>query len=215
MVPRWLVQVLHPHQKFERPPFWNGWRYGIKKYGVEVHFQWHDLPTEFHKNLPIGSKVIWGDTQTDGQTDRLVISWASFSFLRKVGKNDNTRFLRIHLNVAVRRTEIFACRTLVTPSTSLISYCNYENTNCICVCVCVYARARVQLLALTLTTGCVTAETDLDFCDDTSPFEHLMPHYPPVYHTSLTNTAVAEPEGSEKPTNRTSHPYSQSLLYFS
>jgi hypothetical protein len=36
MVPRWLVQVLHPPQKFERPPFWNAWRYGINKYGVEV-----------------------------------------------------------------------------------------------------------------------------------------------------------------------------------
>jgi hypothetical protein len=33
------------------------------------YLQWHDLPTEFHKNLPIGSKVIRGDTQTD----RLVI----------------------------------------------------------------------------------------------------------------------------------------------
>jgi hypothetical protein len=38
MVPRWLVQILHRPQKFERPPFWNGWRYGIKKYGVEVTF---------------------------------------------------------------------------------------------------------------------------------------------------------------------------------
>jgi hypothetical protein len=34
------------------------------------HLQWHDLPTEFHKILPIGSKVIRGDTQTDRQTDR-------------------------------------------------------------------------------------------------------------------------------------------------
>jgi hypothetical protein len=31
--------------------------------------QWHDLPTEFHKNLPICSKVIGTHRQTDGQTD--------------------------------------------------------------------------------------------------------------------------------------------------
>jgi hypothetical protein len=31
-------------------------------------------PTEFHKNVPIGSKVIREVTQTDRQTDRLVIS---------------------------------------------------------------------------------------------------------------------------------------------
>jgi hypothetical protein len=38
MVPHWLVQVLHPPQKFERPPFCNAWRYGIDKYGVDVTF---------------------------------------------------------------------------------------------------------------------------------------------------------------------------------
>jgi hypothetical protein len=41
--------------------------------------QWHDLPTEFHKNLPIGSKVIRGDTQTDRQTGDLI----SLTFLFK------------------------------------------------------------------------------------------------------------------------------------
>jgi hypothetical protein len=41
------------------------------------HLQLHDLLTEFHKNLPICSKVIRGGhthRQTDNQTDRLVIS---------------------------------------------------------------------------------------------------------------------------------------------
>jgi hypothetical protein len=73
----------------------------VEDTGLEVrrrgYLQWHDLPTEFHKNLPIGSKVIGGggrthrqtDGRTDGQTDRqtdwLVISYASLSFLRKVG----------------------------------------------------------------------------------------------------------------------------------
>jgi hypothetical protein len=33
--------------------------------------QWHDLPTEFHKNLPIGSKGIRGG-HTDRQTGDLI-----------------------------------------------------------------------------------------------------------------------------------------------
>jgi hypothetical protein len=30
MVPRWIMKILHSLQKFERPPFWNNWSYGIK-----------------------------------------------------------------------------------------------------------------------------------------------------------------------------------------
>jgi hypothetical protein len=40
----------------------------------------HDLPTEFHKNLPVGSNVIRGEgTQTDRQTGDLL----SLTFLFK------------------------------------------------------------------------------------------------------------------------------------
>jgi hypothetical protein len=38
MALRWLVQVLHPPQKFERPPFCNGCSCGIKNYCVGVTF---------------------------------------------------------------------------------------------------------------------------------------------------------------------------------
>jgi hypothetical protein len=33
-----MVQVLHPLQKSELPPSWNGLRYVIKKYGIEANF---------------------------------------------------------------------------------------------------------------------------------------------------------------------------------
>jgi hypothetical protein len=29
---------LHPPQKFQRSPFWNGWSYGIRNYSVKVTF---------------------------------------------------------------------------------------------------------------------------------------------------------------------------------
>jgi hypothetical protein len=60
MVPRWLVQVLHPPQKFERPPFWNGWRYGIRKYGAEVTFNGMTSVLNFIKIYQLVQKVLGG-----------------------------------------------------------------------------------------------------------------------------------------------------------
>jgi hypothetical protein len=74
------VQVLHPPQKFKRPPFWNGWSYGIKKYGVEVTFNGMTSLLNFIKNIPIGSKVIRG---THRQTDRQTGDLISLTFLFK------------------------------------------------------------------------------------------------------------------------------------
>jgi hypothetical protein len=57
----------------------------VKCTGLKVrrrsHLQWHDLTTEFHKNLRIGSKVIRG-----GHTDRQTGDLISLTLLfRKVG----------------------------------------------------------------------------------------------------------------------------------
>jgi hypothetical protein len=38
MILRWLVQVLHPPQKYVRSPFWNGCSYGIRNYGFHITF---------------------------------------------------------------------------------------------------------------------------------------------------------------------------------
>jgi hypothetical protein len=65
------VQVLHPPQKFERPPFWNGVRNGINKYGVEVTFVGMTSLLNFIKIYQLFQKLLWG---THRQTDRLVIS---------------------------------------------------------------------------------------------------------------------------------------------
>jgi hypothetical protein len=53
-----------PPQKFERPPFWNGLRYGIKTYGIDVTFSGMVSVLNFIKVL-IGSSVIGGHRQTE------------------------------------------------------------------------------------------------------------------------------------------------------
>jgi hypothetical protein len=70
MVPGWLVQVLHPPQKFERPPFCNGWRYGIKKYGIEVIFNGMTSLLNYITIYQLVQKLLGWDTQTDRRTDR-------------------------------------------------------------------------------------------------------------------------------------------------
>jgi hypothetical protein len=61
--------------------------YGIKKYEVEVTFDGMTFLLNFIKNIPIGSKVIRGDTQvdrrTDGHTDRQTGDLISLTFLFK------------------------------------------------------------------------------------------------------------------------------------
>jgi hypothetical protein len=56
--------LTHPPQKFERPSFGMVAATALKLW-LRGHLQYHNLLTEFHKNLPIGSEV-----GTGGQTHR-------------------------------------------------------------------------------------------------------------------------------------------------
>jgi hypothetical protein len=67
MVPRSLVQVLHPPQKFEFPSFCNGGSYGINRNGGEVTFN-DMIYLNFIKIYQLVQKLLRGDT------DRMVIS---------------------------------------------------------------------------------------------------------------------------------------------
>jgi hypothetical protein len=96
MVPRWLVQVLHPPQKFERPPFCNGWRYGIKKYGFEVTFNGMTSLLNFIKIYRLVQKLLGGPTNR--RTDRQTGDLTSLTFLfkeirltRKTGRESSNR----------------------------------------------------------------------------------------------------------------------------
>jgi hypothetical protein len=75
-----LMQVLHPPQKLERPPFWNGCSYGIINYGVQVISN----GMNFVQNLPI--------VDTGRHKDRMVISLAYiFSIGMKVSLKTKLR----------------------------------------------------------------------------------------------------------------------------
>jgi hypothetical protein len=66
MFPRWLMQVLHPPQKFERPPFWNAWWYRIRKCVVEVTFNDMTSLLNFIRIYWLVQILLCGDT--DRQT---------------------------------------------------------------------------------------------------------------------------------------------------
>jgi hypothetical protein len=63
MGPRWLMQVFHPPHKFERPPFSDGWRNGIRKYGVHVTFNGMTYVLNFMK-INLFQNLLVGDAQT-------------------------------------------------------------------------------------------------------------------------------------------------------
>jgi hypothetical protein len=82
------VEDFHPPQNYEPPPFFGM----VAAAGLELwhlgHVQWHDLPTEFHKNLPNGSKI------DGGETHRMISLGYLFPFRKE-------RRLKIHCSVSV------------------------------------------------------------------------------------------------------------------
>jgi hypothetical protein len=83
MVPRRLVQILHPPQKFECPPFCNGGRYGINRYDVEVTFNGMTSLPNFIKIYELVQKLLGGGEDTDGRLDRQTGDLISLTFLFK------------------------------------------------------------------------------------------------------------------------------------
>jgi hypothetical protein len=82
MVSLCLVTVLHPSQRFERPPFWNGWSYEVKNYGAEVTFSGTTSLLNIINNPLIGSKLTEG---TGILTGRWSHKSTFFPLGRKVG----------------------------------------------------------------------------------------------------------------------------------
>jgi hypothetical protein len=82
VVPRWLVQVLHPPRKFEQLPFWNDWSYRIKNYDTEVTFNGMTSLSNFIKNPLTVLKVIRGHIQTEWWSHK-----PKFHFLWQQEKN--------------------------------------------------------------------------------------------------------------------------------
>jgi hypothetical protein len=104
-----LLKVVHPlkiyqYTKFHSPTltsasfastskvwslaFWNGWSYGIKKYGVEVTFNGMTSLPNFIKIYQLVQKLLGGthrqtDRQTDRQTNRQTGDLISLTFLVK------------------------------------------------------------------------------------------------------------------------------------
>jgi hypothetical protein len=98
VVQRWLLQALNPPQKFERPPFWNSCRHGIKKNAVDVTF------CEFHNNLNKWFRSYYGGTQTDRKHDIISLSFF-FKENRLKMMNSHSTFLIVvyRLNIISRK----------------------------------------------------------------------------------------------------------------
>jgi hypothetical protein len=73
MVPRWLVQYLHPPQKFQSLPFLNGRSYRIRNNGIEVTFSGMILLRNFMYHW---FQSIWGGGGSHRQADTQAGRWS-------------------------------------------------------------------------------------------------------------------------------------------
>jgi hypothetical protein len=96
------MQVLDPLQKFERPVFWNGWKYDIKNYCVEVTFNCMASLLNLIKIYPLVQTLLVGDTQKDRQTDRETSWWSHkpHSSLFLFGKGAKITFRELNLSLS-------------------------------------------------------------------------------------------------------------------
>jgi hypothetical protein len=124
MVPRWLVQVLQPPQKFERPPFWNGWRYGIKKYGVEVTFNGMTSLLNFIKIYQLVQKLLGGTDRQTGDLTSLTFVFKESRLKKIFARRDLIHTSRTATGTIKRRLHVNAwkCVSMVTRSQAVIGY---------------------------------------------------------------------------------------------
>jgi hypothetical protein len=66
MVVHWVLQVLRSPQKCEHLPFWNGYSYSIKNYGMKASFSGITSLLNFIKIYQLGQKLIRGEHRQDG-----------------------------------------------------------------------------------------------------------------------------------------------------
>jgi hypothetical protein len=73
--PFWLVQVLHPPQKFERSSFWNDWNYIIKNYDVKATFNGFTSLLNLMKIYQLVQNLLMGDTDRHHDIISLIFAY--------------------------------------------------------------------------------------------------------------------------------------------
>jgi hypothetical protein len=85
MILWWLVQVLHPPQKFERPPYWYDCSYGIRNHGIEITYNGMTSLLSFIKRYQLVQKMMGVDTDLISlhfsfrKESRLKMNWVPYT----------------------------------------------------------------------------------------------------------------------------------------